>query len=744
MATPRLTGLAAHRKGPVVALRQELSSDGTRYVTHLWAAPASGETTRLTHGDHGVKEACPTASGAVWFTSDRPVAGDDEKRTRLWLLPVHGEARVVLDMPEGISRLRLGGDRLFFVSGLYPAARGARDEIARTCEIHDRREDTGASAILYDRSPIRFWDHDLPAAEDALWFLDTAALTSDDDAVTAVRRVGFPAGRLHEFSAAPDGTWVLAETAVLLDGGVERSRLWRVPLPAVPSETDRTAWPDHSLESPAGGGEAELLHDCSLTDQWSPGAVSPDGSRVVLTRHRAWRDGVNMALSLWLLDLHSGEETEVVPWNEHWAQDAEWLDDDSLVCTADHRGRGIVLRVSCPYGGAVRIETAAGGSGQDWTYSTVRVAGGDLVALRASYAHPPELVRWSAAGTGADDGARASSSIGAESSAGAASASGAESERSAEPSAAGASVSGAASSTGAELTAGARTAVWDGPGPLPEPEAAPGLVPDAAVPGRLEEVTTTAEDGTEIRAWLALPDGGDGARHPLLVFVHGGPWGSSNQWSWRWNPWPFVARGYAVLLPDPAISTGYGQVMIERGQQELGGAPFTDVMTLVDASTARADIDPERQALLGGSYGGYMANWVATQTGERFRCIVTHASLWNLDSMTATTDNTVWREALGPQQAATYSPHRFVERIRVPLLVIHGDKDYRVPVSQGLELWADLQRSTTVEGHRFLYYPDEGHWILKPANSRTWYETVLAFLAEHVLGEPWQRPELLG
>jgi len=184
--------------------------------------------------------------------------------------------------------------------------------------------------------------------------------------------------------------------------------------------------------------------------------------------------------------------------------------------------------------------------------------------------------------------------------------------------------------------------------------------------------------------------------------------------------------------------------MIDRGQQELGGAPFTDVMALTEAATERPDIDPERQALMGGSYGGYMANWVATQTGDRFRCIVTHASLWNLDTMGANTDNTQWREAMGPSQAATYSPHRFAERIEVPLLVIHGDKDYRVPISQGIELWADLQQRTRVEGHRFLYYPDEGHWILKPANARTWYETVLAFVDEHVLGRRRERPELLG
>ena len=663
VAVPRLSGLAAHRAGPVVALRQELSSDAKRYVKHAWAVPRHGEPVQLTHGDHGVQEVRPTSSGSVWFTSDRPVAGDDAKRTRLWLLPEHGEARMVLDAPEGVSNLELGGDRLFFVSGLYPAARGAQDEFARNREIHDRRDETGVSGILYDSAPMRFWDHDLPAAQDALWFLDTAAVAGGVDPVAAVRRVELPEGRLGQYTVAPDGTWVLATVSTLLPEGTQRSQLWRLPVAA-----------EH-------GEEAVLLHDTDEAEMWAPAEISPDGTRALLGRQLLWREGVSMAVSVWVHDLASGEETEVVPADEHWAQDPHWVDEETFVCTADHRGRGIVLRVRCPRGGASTVETAAGGPDQDETYSSVQVAGDELVGLRASYAHPFELVRWPA-------------------------------------------------------TAAAGSA-----------ESAPvaGLVPDHEVPGRLEEVTTTAEDGTEIRAWLALPrTEDDAARHPLLVSVHGGPWGSNNQWSWRWNPWPFVAQGYAVLLPDPAISTGYGQTMIDRGQQELGGAPFTDVMALTEAATERPDIDPERQALMGGSYGGYMANWVATHTGDRFRCIVTHASLWNLDTMGATTDNTLWREAMGPSQAGTYSPHRFAEDIEVPLLVIHGDKDYRVPISQGIELWADLQQRTGVEGHRFLYYPDEGHWILKPANARTWYETVLAFVGEHVLGQEQERPELLG
>lgn len=266
--------------------------------------------------------------------------------------------------------------------------------------------------------------------------------------------------------------------------------------------------------------------------------------------------------------------------------------------------------------------------------------------------------------------------------------------------------------------------------------------------GRLTEVEAHGDDGTAVRAWLALPEG-DGP-FPLVVFAHGGPWGSWNAWTYRWNPGPFVAAGYAILLPDPAISTGYGQSMIDRGQQELGGAPFTDILALTDAAIERPDIDAERTALAGGSYGGYMANWVAGHTGDRFRCIVTHASLWNTTSMGRTTDNASWDVAMR-EQSATYSPHLFADQIEVPMLVIHGDKDYRVPIGQGQELWYDLlTRSTTpldedgLTQHRFLYFPDEGHWVAGRGNAEVWYRTVLAFLDMHVLDIDAQRARTLG
>jgi dipeptidyl aminopeptidase/acylaminoacyl peptidase len=266
------------------------------------------------------------------------------------------------------------------------------------------------------------------------------------------------------------------------------------------------------------------------------------------------------------------------------------------------------------------------------------------------------------------------------------------------------------------------------------------------LPGTLTEVTGKAADGVEIRGWLVLPEGASAASPaPLLLWPHGGPHSSWAPWTWRWNPWLMAARGYAVLLPDPALSLGYGQDLIRRGHGDWGAPAYEDLMAVTDAAVARDDIDAGRTGVMGGSYGGYMANWIAGHT-DRFKAIVTHASLWPLQAIATSDEARYFHREFGdlterPERWAENDPARHITRIRTPMLVIHGDRDYRVPIGNALWLWADLVRHG-VEA-KFLYFPDENHWILTPGNATVWYETVFAFLGQHVLGEPWQRPELL-
>jgi dipeptidyl aminopeptidase/acylaminoacyl peptidase len=261
------------------------------------------------------------------------------------------------------------------------------------------------------------------------------------------------------------------------------------------------------------------------------------------------------------------------------------------------------------------------------------------------------------------------------------------------------------------------------------------------LPGTLTEVETDV-DGVTVRGWLCLPEPG-AEPAPLMVWIHGGPRASWNSWSWRWNPWIAVQRGYAVLLPDPAMSTGYGQECIARGWPRRADVVWREVEALTDVALARGDLDRDRTACLGASFGGYMTNWIAGHT-DRFRAIVTHAGLWAADQQHTTTDAAAYKSRLWgtpedhPEWFAENSPHHFVANITTPMLVSHGDRDYRVPASESLRLWWDLVSHYDGEPgtmpHRFLQFTGENHWVLNPSHGRIWYETVLGFCDQHVLG----------
>ncbi|WP_298455479.1 prolyl oligopeptidase family serine peptidase [uncultured Cellulomonas sp.] len=432
-------------------------------------------------------------------------------------------------------------------------------------------------------------------------------------------------------------------------------------------------------------GDRRVLVQDDDADVSAP-VVSPDGAWVAFERETISTPEHAPRRRLGVVRLDGGEARVLAHDWDRWPHGARWLSDSSaLLVVADDDGRAPVFRVDVATGEVVRV------TADDAAFSDLQVApdGSAAYALRSSYLEPAHPVRIDLT-----------------------------------------------AATGGPVEAVA----LPGPAPLPE------------LPGLLTEIETTTDDGTRVRGWLAVPEGSDGsAPAPLLLWIHGGPLGSWNAWSWRWNPWLLVAEGYAVLLPDPALSTGYGQGFVQRGWGAWGAAPYTDLLAITDAACARPDVDETRTAAMGGSFGGYMANWVAGHT-DRFRAIVTHASLWALDQFGPTTDAAYfWAREMTESMALANSPHRFVESIRTPVLVIHGDKDYRVPIGEGLRLWYELlERSglpADAEGrspHRFLYFPDENHWVLAPQHAVVWYGVVSAYLAEHVLDEQRELPEVLG
>jgi len=249
-----------------------------------------------------------------------------------------------------------------------------------------------------------------------------------------------------------------------------------------------------------------------------------------------------------------------------------------------------------------------------------------------------------------------------------------------------------------------------------------------------ESVSYTGAAGKKVQAWFVKPPSFDPAKsYPLLVFIHGGPQGAwSDGWSNRWNPQVFASAGYVVFMPNPRGSVGWGQEFEDDINGDWGGRAYEDVMKGTDWAEAQAFVAKGRTSAAGASYGGYMINWIAGHT-DRYRALVSHDGVFNLSSMYGSTEElwfpewefkgTPWEN---PEMYAKWSPHLFVSGFKTPTLVIHSALDYRVPIEQGLAMYTSLKRRGVPA--RFLTFPDENHWVLKPANSVRWYTEVQSWL----------------
>ncbi len=696
VAFPELTALRLSPDGSwLAAVVQTVNAEGKKFVSSIWRVDASpaghgSPPARLTRSAEGEGSPAFLPDGSLLFISRRegpdagPGAGpgaDGEPardKAALWLLPAGGgEASRIAAPPGGVAGMAAAGEAR---SAIFtsPVLPGASDG-AQDAARRKARKDAGVTAILHEAGPVRHWDHDL--GPDSLRL--QVAVIGDPGADAAAGGHARPAAEPRDLTPDPGRALDDSYFELTPDGSLAVAG-WSVT-------DDAAAVTGEVTVITVATGDRRTLLSAPGYDFSDP-RISPDGRLVACLRaaHDSYQSPGDVTLVV--AALHggtSGDGTggggtggggprDLLAGLDRRPLEAAWAPDSaSVYFTADDNGRRPVFRVDVATAEVTRI------TADDAAYGSLCPApdGRWVYALRAAIDEPPAPVRLDVTAAGRD------------------------------------------------------------PVRLAGPADRPGL------PGTLTEVQTVAADGATIRGWLVLPAGASaGAPAPLLLWVHGGPVMSWNSWSWRWNPWLMAERGYAVLLPDPALSTGYGHDFIARGHGRWGEAPFTDVMAITDAVVARPDIDAARTAMMGGSFGGYMANWIAGHT-DRFSAIVSHAGLWALDQMFATTDlPSYWRRQFGdpltqPGRYLENSPNLHVAAIRTPMLVIHGDKDYRVPVGEALRLWADLAGRPA--DAKFLYFPDENHWILTPGHVIVWYETVLAFLAQHVLGEPWRRPDLL-
>ncbi|HEV3261302.1 MAG TPA: S9 family peptidase [Gemmataceae bacterium] len=255
---------------------------------------------------------------------------------------------------------------------------------------------------------------------------------------------------------------------------------------------------------------------------------------------------------------------------------------------------------------------------------------------------------------------------------------------------------------------------------------------------RPESVTVKGAGGTPMQMWILKPPGFDSKKKwPLAYMVHGGPQNSwEDGWSYRWNPELWAAQGYVVALPNPRGSTGFGQKYVDEISGDWGGKCFQDLMAGVGYMEKQPYIDRDRMAAAGASFGGYMMNWFEGHT-TKFKTLISHDGVYNFESMYATTDELwfdEWEHGGPPwgkrESYEKYSPHRYAKNFKTPMLIIHNDQDFRCPVGEGLQLFTTLQRLDIPS--KMINFPDEGHWVLKPANSAYWHRQVFAWLKKYV------------
>lgn len=406
---------------------------------------------------------------------------------------------------------------------------------------------------------------------------------------------------------------------------------------------------------------------------------SHDGTKLAAQRHRR-RDGALGRTELVRIDVPSGDLEVVIGEDHAWDATPSPVafapDNGAIVCTADWRGEVPIFSVELGSGEVRRVTSESSGG----THEAVRLVPGQalLVGLRHRVTHPPEPFKVAL-------------------------------QPCAQPELLG-RVSGFEPSFGEDLVE--RVAV-----------------------------TAAAPDGVPVQCTLVRPR--SVARPPLVMWIHGGPIGAwSDGWHWRWNPLVAAARGLAVALPNPRGSTGFGQDFVEGIWGNRWGAEcYNDLMAVADVLAAREDLDGERMAAMGGSFGGYMVNCIGGRT-QRFRALVTHASIFDFGAFYATTDYPAWfllekgcapHRPEGVDHFLTHSPHRGVGQWTSPTLIVHGERDYRVPIGEALGLFEWLQAHGVAS--ELVVFPDEGHWITRPRNIVAWYEVVLDFLTRHLAAD---------
>ncbi len=624
----------------------------------------------------------------VAFTVSTPSLEENRSLSHVWMANVaSGESwqATVSQANERAPRWSPDGRILAFIS--------TRDGTAQVWQIPARGGE--ASRITESRNPVRdflwspdgkalyFWA-DLPwgdsteAARRAAPWPTTATIVTD----LFYRhwnewRVGV---RSHLFRSTLEGaitdiTPIDRDVPPLALGGTD------VAISPVGTEVAIVFNPDSALETSTNNdvfvmgpdGSARQPVTISRGNDHTP-RYSPDG-RTLGYLAMATPGFEADQQQLMLYERASGRRIAVTPRWDRSIADFRWLPDArGVLAVVEERGGHAIYRIEVPSGRATRLVSTG-----DNTALQLSADGGSMIFLRSSGRRPPEI--WTASADGSNQ--RAVTALNEE-----------------------------------------RFRRFD-------------IAP-------LERFGFVGARGDSVFGWIMKPPGyRPGARYPLIYLIHGGPQGAwLDQWHSRWNYAMFAARGYAIAAVNFHGSTGYGQDFTNSISRNWGGLPYEDLMKGLDVLAREPWVDSTRMAAAGASYGGYMVYWMAGQT-RRFKALVAHDGIFNPLSMAGTTEELWfphWEFGGPPSEPAAratiekWSPANFAQKWATPMLIIHGQLDYRVDVSEGLQAFTAL-RLRSVPG-KLLYFPDEDHFVTKPRNRRLWWGTVLDWMDQYLKPRP--------